>query len=94
MKFTKSHTVPAKTITILDHIKCELCEKTTDNEEWSPRPYEITEPQVSLKEGSNYPEGGYWITTVLDICPNCFKEKLIPWFKSLGGMPRREDHDW
>jgi hypothetical protein len=56
--------------------------------------YEVNEPEVSLRVGNNYPEGGDINTTVLDICPKCFEEKLVPWFKSQGGTPRVENHDW
>lgn len=94
MRVTKVVPVPAKTITVLDYIKCDLCGAMTRNENWSPKQYEVTQPEVTLKIGSNYPEGGYHTETICDICPNCFEQKLIPWFKSQGGIPRTEEHDW
>ncbi len=94
MRVTKQVKVPQKTVERLDHIKCELCDRTTHNEEWSPGQYEVTRPEVSLRMGTNYPEGGNVTETVLDICPTCFQEKLVPWFRSLGGEPRQEEHDW
>lgn len=93
MKTMKTIPVSASTREVLDCVKCELCGQTSNNEDWSPRTYEVTEPEVTLREGTNYPEGGSITTTTLDICPKCFKEKLIPWFCSQGGKVR-EDSDW
>lgn len=94
MKVTKTIPVPATTRDVLDFMKCELCERTSHNEQWSPGSYEVTEPDVSLRIGTNYPEGGSTETTILDICPTCFEEKLVPWFESQGGTPRKEESDW
>ena len=47
--------------------------------------YEVKETEIRLKTGSNYPEGGSGEETTIDICPECFTEKLIPWVKSQGG---------
>lgn len=94
MKTMKTVPVPATTRSVLDFVKCELCERTSHNENWSPQQYIVTEPDVRLRIGTNYPEGGDIETTILDICPTCFKEKLIPWFVSQGGTPRQEENDW
>lgn len=94
MKVMKTIPVPEKTMQVLDHVKCELCNAISSRENWSPRQYEVTEPDITLREGTNYPEGGDIKTTILDICPTCFKEKLIPWFQSQGGTPRVEESDW
>ena len=94
MKVMKTEPVPATTATVLDYIKCELCDQTSPREDWAPRQYEVNEPEVSLSVGRNYPEGGYHTRTVLDICPKCFKEKLIPWFLSQGGKLREVECDW
>lgn len=93
-RVTKMKDVPAEKVEVLDHVKCELCENTCTNDNWSPLQYEVTEPEVSLRIGKHYPEGGHAITTILDICPDCFQKKLIPWFQSLGGQVRQRDSDY
>lgn len=93
MKVMKTVPVPATTREVLDFIKCELCERKHHDERWSPGIYEVSEPEVVLSVGTNYPEGSSIDRTYLDICPTCFKEKLIPWFVSQGGVPR-EVSDW
>ena len=100
MKKMTTREVPAKTETVIDHIKCELCDNTTKHPcggfgtSWSPAQYEVLDVEVSMSTGSSYPEGGSKETVVLDICPRCFTEKLLPWFQSQGGVPRKEDSDW
>jgi hypothetical protein len=94
MKVTKVIQIPAKAEAVLDYLKCDLCGATTHNYDWSPGQYDVTKPEVTLRIGSNYPEGGNHTETILDICPDCFEKKLIPWFKSQGGTPRIEEHDW
>jgi hypothetical protein len=94
MKVMKTIKVPASTDQVLDYVKCELCDAKSHNKNWSPAQYDVTDPTVTFEEGTHYPEGGSTTTTVLDICPKCFKEKLIPWFVSQGGTPRESESDW
>ncbi len=30
----------------------------------------------------------------VDLCPECFKERLLPWLDSQGAKARIEDWDW
>lgn len=53
--------------------------------------YDVDRPELSLEVGYNYPEDRHTKITILDICPDCFRTKLIPWFESLGGVPRIEE---
>jgi hypothetical protein len=94
LKATKTIQIPAKTETVFDYLKCDLCGTISHDSRWSSRQYEVTQPEVTLRVGDNYPEGGNTKETILDICPDCFEKKLIPWFKSQGGTPRIEEHDW
>ena len=34
---------------------------------------------IRHREGLNYPEGGSGIEINIDLCPDCVKNKLIPW---------------
>lgn len=78
---------------ILIETKCDLCGATTKNS-WQKGCFSAIESIVQLRTGTNYPEGGdgeYW---TIDICPDCFMKKLIPWVKSQGGNPTMIEWDW
>lgn len=90
MLVTKLIDVPAKTSEVFDHIKCELCGAVSYKEDWEPDQYQVEEPEVLLREGYHYPEDYSVKRTILDICPKCFREKLIPWFETQGGKVRTE----
>jgi hypothetical protein len=83
--------VPARKEERFDYMKCELCPSTSRDPDWSPGLFEIAEPRVSLRLGKSYPEGELTKTIYLDICPECFKTKLIPWFRGQGGSTRQTD---
>jgi len=79
--------------------KCDLCGKEADGEEWEAKScYRVNETeirvQVRQKEGNNYPEGGSGTMYEIDLCPTCFKEKLVPWLKSQGADIKEEEWDW
>ena len=78
---------------------CDICGKQSKNESfwdesrwWSER----TEVKVSIKQqqGQNYPEGGAGTEIIVDLCPQCFKEKLIPWLNSQGANVKEREWDW
>lgn len=76
--------------------RCDFpgCEKETQ-----PRGmYEVDECDVRVyvkhKDGESYPEGGSGTEVDIDVCPECFKTKLIPWLESQGVVIERKDLDW
>ena len=46
--------------------------------------YKVAEVYIEFKEGEQYPEGGRFDMIKPDICPSCFKEKVIPFLESEG----------
>lgn len=92
MKVMKTVPVPASKREVTDYYKCELCAETTSNHrDWEDKgPYNVNDPTVTLETGFHYPGDYSTKTTVLDICPKCFVEKLVPWFVAQGGDPREE----
>lgn len=90
MKVYKKEIQPAKEYQKLIETKCDLCGKVTKSE-WKSDCYDQTETEVSLRTGSSYPDGGSGEEITIDICPDCFTEKLIPWVKSQGGNPTTEE---
>jgi uncharacterized protein (DUF2225 family) len=53
----------------------------------------VAETKVSMKTGNTYPEGGSVTEVGVDICPDCFNEKLIPWLKSQGAKITETEYD-
>lgn len=77
---------------------CDICGAEAKQGEWRSSLYEINEVEIRVevrqKEGSDYPEGGWGTHYQADICPNCFKNKLVPWLKSQGCQAKEEEWDW
>lgn len=77
---------------------CDLCGLTAKTNEWGASSYEVCETEVEItirqKEGSSYPEGGQGTEFEVDLCPKCFKEKLVPWLRSQGAKIEEREWDW
>jgi hypothetical protein len=90
--------VPEKTVE--KHIKttCDICNKEATNGGWETSSYEINETEVRVevrqKDGNSYPGSGWGEQFCADICPECFKGKLIPWLKEQGCKAEVEEWDW
>lgn len=95
MLVEKTIEVPARTDTVTDYVQCEICgAKTANTRDWSADRYGVNEVTVSLREGSSFPEGGSITEIIVDICPDCFTSKLLPWIKAQGGKPREVTIDF
>lgn len=68
---------------------CDLCGGTTKGN-WGGG-FEVHEVEVRIKEGDTYPEFGSGTEIEYDICPTCFKDKLIPWLESQGAETRERE---
>ena len=94
----KTKTRPAEKYESVVAVICELCKTQYKDDDWGRTYYEHLECkatlEVHLEEGTSYPEGGSYESQILDICPKCFKEKLVPWFISQGGVVRNKDVDF
>lgn len=77
--------------------KCDLCGKEIIGDGWNPKDdSDISDTKVWMINGTEYldPDTGYSEETIFDICPQCFKKKLVPWLKSQGAKPRKEKNEW
>lgn len=80
---------------IRDELKCDLCGFTViGGYEWPRDIYEILETEVSMTVGTSYPESHNSVETIFDICPTCFKEKLIPLMALQNAFPRTKESDY
>lgn len=54
--------------------------------------YDVEETEVKIsmhrKSGKSYPEGGYSQEIEINICPTCFDEIVLPFFKTKGVDPK------
>jgi len=84
--------------TYLKKIACDLCGNEASGNGWKSSKWNLNETEIEVKihqtEGISYPEGGSGTEYVIDLCPNCFKDRLIPWFKSQGADIENKEWDW
>ena len=87
-----------KTYHTLVETTCDLCGTVAKHGEWNSGYYEIDETEievtVSQKDGSNYPGGGWGEEYKIDMCPKCFKDRLVPWLISQGAKIEPVKWDW
>jgi hypothetical protein len=84
----KSHNeMQNREITITDAIVCDLCKKEFKGDEWTDDTYHHIETKVSYNDYESFPDDYYTNEEIsMDICPECFKHKLIPWILKQGGQ--------
>lgn len=97
MKETKK----VKTTYENDHVisvTCDICHKKYNGDHWNSGYYTVDETEISItirhKVGDSYPEGGSGTELEIDICPTCFKDKLVPWIKSYGSILNEKEWDF
>lgn len=98
MRIYKKVMVPAREEERVSAVVCDICKHSnhmaSDNHcggvEWGGT-FDVAEVNISIKEGSQYPESGSGTLISFDVCPRCFQEKLVPYIVSLGGIPKEED---
>jgi uncharacterized protein (DUF2225 family) len=83
---------------VLDEVSCDLCGKIGKDGDWETSTWEVAESKIEIevryKDGDSYPEGGQGEKYNVDICPECFKKKLIPWLKSQECRAEFEEWEW
>jgi uncharacterized protein (DUF2225 family) len=83
---------------VLSEVSCDLCGKVGRYGDWESSNWEVAESEIEIevryKDGASYPDGGSGQKYNVDICPECFKDKLIPWLESQGCKAKFEDWDW
>jgi hypothetical protein len=90
MKITKEETIPERKQTVHDHTICDLCKQRIKE----PGAYEREEVTIEHMSGVAYPDGRSISYTRVDLCPNCFTNKLIPWLVSQGCKITETDEDY
>ena len=90
--------IPAREIDVVAEITCDLCGRVSQRHDWASSSYKINDTDIEVRirqtEGTNYPEGASGTEIKVDMCPVCFKEKLIPWLKSQGAKIEEKEWSW
>ena len=89
MKHYQTKSVPATTRDVLERTKCDICKCDID-----PKASEVEKVKPVRTTGLNYPEGGSGEEDIVDMCGQCFYEKLVPWIQSQRVKPSTKDWDW
>jgi len=78
--------------------QCDLCGRKAKTATWNSGIYEVNETEISIivkqKEGASYPESGSGTKYEIDLCPECFKNRLIPWLKGQGGTIQEDEWEY
>ena len=97
MRTYKTETI-TREHTYIDRVHCDLCGAVGREGEWASGIYEVNqtilEVIVHQKDGASYPSGGWGTEYVVDLCPKCFLERLVPWLNSQGAKLEQKEWDW
>ena len=79
-------------------LTCDLCGRKAKRDGWESSCFEVNETEVEVtvrqKEGTNYPECGSGTKIVVDLCPQCFTGRLVPWLREQGAQIETQNWDW
>jgi len=83
--------------TYTSKVVCDLCGKEaphpSDWRPWAIGGFDVTETEVTMKTGEQYPECGGGSRFFFDVCPECFKSKVVPAMQALGAELQEEEWD-
>jgi len=88
MKHFTTYMEPAREVTALHRITCDLCGQAIRDEGAEPS-YYCEEVVIRAKFGNVYPEGGTLEQLEVDCCLDCFQLRLGPWL-AVNGAPLRK----
>jgi hypothetical protein len=82
---------PERRVERVDYYACDICGRHGGSDgRWPPNNglYDVDDVTVKVevehKKGDAFPEGEYTETFAPDICPTCFRDKVIPALYALG----------
>ena len=93
MKIYEKKFVPVKEVMKYVETECDICGDITKTS-WRKKKGDAVEVEVKMTEGTVWPEGGSGLEIEYDICPVCFKEKIIPFLESLGAKQKWREWDF
>ena len=78
---------------VVDATVCDICGRKTGRNGWTKDHYDVAETRVESQVGVSYPEDSWGEIWEIDVCPECFRDKLIPWVESFGHA-KIESRSW
>lgn len=79
-----------------DYKTCDSCGKISKKmslNNWSEKRYGVDEVEIRHKYGSSYPEGESCKELIIDMCPDCFECKVLPFLTSIKVITNYKDTD-
>jgi len=77
--------IKTETKQVLVEVSCDLCGAITKDGDWGDLPIRVEDTRVEYRTGDSWGTDGCDINEyVIDICPKCFMDKLIPFVESHG----------
>ena len=76
-------------------VVCDMCGRENPGSDWSTEDRSVRETEIRYKTGADlYPESGSGEELRVDLCPECFEQKLIPWLRQQGVavVPRKWEY--
>lgn len=83
----------------LTGITCDLCGRAAKSaDRWDGGAYVVNDTEVTVtvrqREGHEYPGSGSGTEYSIDLCPQCFKDRLVPWLREQGARIEPLEWDW
>lgn len=92
MNIYKTIEVPAKEATtkkVFYMTVCDICKS-----EAKERGYDVGEASIQMREGESLPDCGHGTEINIDLCMECFREKMIPFLESEGVVINETEWDF
>lgn len=73
---------------------CDLCGTRSPGPDWSHGFYDVDKVNINWSNGKCYPGDVDTDFTWVDLCPTCFRTRLLTWVVAQGGQYQIEDRPW
>lgn len=80
----KTYKEQTSTYSRIDKVTCDLCGVTNSGLDWGTGAFEKKEVTINYVFGNDYPEGDFSKIIETNVCPGCFKEKVVPALQAIG----------
>lgn len=80
-----------RTSEVVVALVCDLCGTRSTGRNWEVGIYDRDRVYISGEQGKRYPDDDAYDVTRVDMCPTCFRSRLLPWLLAQGGQYRIEE---
>jgi len=98
MRIYDKKTIPEHETKYLKEIRCDLCGAIGKEGKWESSMWQVNETEIEItvrqKEGWASFDGGSGTKIVIDICPACFKSKLVLALRVMGAKIEIQEWDF